>query len=356
MARHTMSALIAWPDGAAHRRLRAALMLLQVVPESLPLPALLARVRATPEVERDRLVAFVDLPDHARPDVAGTAALRARDLPAWLPDPAQRAAVWLSRSEGAAVSDAERAWAQGLGFGGWIGDSASTAAGSELEQALHTLAPRLGLAGIAAGDIARADSLVSPGDGHERWRSHVRALTGQSAEAWGRELPLQLPVAHRRWRLREYPDCVVGREVVGLWSRRLGIARGEAIVLGQAAVALQLMRHVAGEHNFEDEELFYELLDPAAGIEPPLQAVWARLTGPKGVPVADRSHRGRGYPACWIGSEAIDLIAAAFDGRRAAARLALQRLMQLGFIEHVVHEQPLLDGHFFYRFTTEIAA
>jgi Domain found in Dishevelled, Egl-10, and Pleckstrin (DEP) len=263
--------------------------------------------------------------------------------------------VWLARTRGAAVSDAERDWARALGFGGWLADAGTAAAGSELEAALQAVMPRLGLAAPARGHVARADGLVAGAEGVERWRERVRALTGLAAEAWGRELPLQLPVATRRWRLREYPDCVIGQEVVGLWARRHRLARGEAVVLGRAAVALGLMRHVAGEHDFDDAELFYELLDPAAGTTPPLAEVLARLRGPGGVGVADRSHHGRPYPACWVGSEGVASVVAAFGGTRAAARLALQRLMQLGFIEHVVHDQPLHDGHFFYRFTNPLS-
>jgi hypothetical protein len=352
MPRTSMSALIAWPDAAAHRRLRAALMLLQVVPESLPWPSLLARVRATPLADRDRLVAFVDLGDGARPGApAADGGPRACDLPALLPNPAQRAGVWLARTSGGVLSDAERDWARDLGFGGWLADASSAAVGSELEAALQALAPRWGLAAAEPGSVARADSLVPLGDGPERWRAHVRTLTGLSAEAWGRELPLQLPVATRRWRLREFPDCVVGREVVGLWARRHGLARGEAVVLGRAAVSLGLMRHVAGEHDFEDQDLFYELLDPAATPPLPLAQVLAQLRKPAVLAVSDRAHLGRVHPACWIGSEAVDALTALQGGPRSAARLAMQRLMQLGYIEHVVHEQPLHDGHFFYRFT-----
>ena len=348
-----MSALVAWPEHAACRRLRAALMLLQVVPESLSWTVLLARVRAAPPGRAP--VALLDLADGARigpPDA--TAAPRACDVLRLLPDPAQRAAVWLSRTTGGVVSDAERQWARAQGFGGWIADTGSAAAGSELEAALQAMAPALGLAGIEPGALARADARVPAGDGPERWRSHVRVVTGLSAEAWGRQLPLELPVATRRWRLREYPDCVVGSEVVDLWARRHGLARGEAVVLGQAAVALGLLRHVAGEHDFEDDALFYELLDPADDSLA-LHTVLARLLAPGTLDVADRSWHGRNYPACWVGQAAVDALVAAFQVPRARARLALQRLMQLGFIEHVVHEQPVHDGHFFYRFTTASA-
>lgn len=357
MPRPSVSVLIAWPDGSAHRRLRAALMLRQVVPESLSWPLLLARVRATPAADRDRIVAFLDIADCGRPGAPDAAAgPRACDLLTLLPNPAERVSVWLSRTRGAAVSDAERSWALAQGFAGWIGDTASVTGGSELEATLQALAPRLGLGEIDPGGLARADLLVPVGEGHERWRAHVRTLTRQSAEDWARQLPLQLPVTNRRWRLREYPDCVVGDEVVGLWSRRHGLARGEAVVLGRAAVALGLMRHVAGEHDFEDAELFYELLDPGAGNESPLDGLRQQLLGPGGVVIADRTHLGRSYAACWVGSEAVDRLVALRHFKRAEARLALQRLMQLGFIEHVVHEQGLLDGPFFYRFTTPVVA
>jgi hypothetical protein len=356
MVARSASALIAWPEGSGHRRLRAALMLQQVVPESLPWPAVLARVRAAPPAEQERIVAFVDVADGARPGpLAAADGPRARDLPALLPRREQRAGVWLSRTGGGVLSEAERAWARAQGFAGWLADTGSAAADSELEATLQAVAPRLGLPAPERGSLARADALVPAAEGPERWRRHVRTVSGQAAEAWGRELPLQLPVATRRWRLREYPDCVVGHEVTGLWARRHGLARGEAVVLGRAAVALGLMRHVAGEHDFDDAELFYELLDPAAGTAPTLDAVLAHLRGPGGVVVADRSHHGHIHPACWVGREAVDSLLGAFGGARAAARLALQRLMQLGFIEHVVHEQPLHDGHFFYRFTQPVS-
>lgn len=348
------TALIAWPATAAHRRLRTALMLLNAVPESIDGPALLARLRAAPAGERERLVAFVDVADGQQP--GPQRGLRARDLPQLLPGTAQRAAVWLSRTGGAAVSEAERHWARSLGFGGWIGDTASCAAGSELAQALLQLSPRLGLAAVEPAALTRADALVAVGDGHERARAHIRAVTGLAAEAWGRELPRQLPVADRRWRMRLYPDCLVGREVVDEWVRRYGLARGEAVVLGRAAVMLGLVRHVAAEHDFEDEELFYELLDPAEGSELPLAPLCARLIGPGGVAVADRSWHGRSYPRCWVGSEAVDLLVAQYRLKRSQARLALQRLMQLGYFEHVVQEQPLHDGLFFYRFTPEVSS
>lgn len=352
-------ALVAWPDGSSHRRLRAALMLLQVVPESLPWTTLLARLRAEPAAGQGGVVALVDLADGARlGPLPADAGPRACDLPGLLPQPEQRAGVWLARTRGGVVSEAERAWARAQGFGGWLADAGTAGAGSELEALLQAVAPRLGLAVPERGSLARADALVSgadAADGTDAARERVRTLTGLSAEAWGAELPRQLPVATRRWRLRSYPDCVVGQEVTGLWARRFGLARGEAVVLGRATVALGLMRHVAGEHDFEDAELFYELLDPSAGTAPTLSRVLEHLRGPQGVAVADRSHHGRSYPACWIGAEAVDALVAGFGGTRAEARLALQRLMQLGYVEHVLREQPLHDGHFFYRFTSKVS-
>jgi len=350
------TALVAWPEGAAYRRLRAVLMLLQVVPEALPWPALLARVRAAPPAAQGRVVAFVDIADGARlGPLPADAGPRACDLPHLLPQPGQRAGVWLARTRGGVVSEAERAWAQALGFGGWLADTGTAGPGSELEALLQAVAPRLGVAVPERGSLARADAMVTGAEGLDAARERIRTLTGLSAEAWGAELPRLLPVATRRWRLHSYPDCVVGQEVVGLWARRQGLARGEAVVLGRAAVALGLMRHVAGEHDFEDAELFYELLDPAAGTTPTLARVLEHLRSPAGVGVADRHHLGRPYPACWVGSEGVDALVAGFGGTRAEARLTLQRLLQLGFIEHVLREHPVHDGHFFYRFTAPVS-
>ena len=79
--------------------------------------------------------------------------------------------------------------------------------------------------------------------------------------------------------------------------------------------------------------------------------VLTALLASDGVPVANRSHLGKLYPNCWIGSEAIDHLVGRHRLQRHDAWLLLHRLMQFGLIEHVTNSRPVIDGNFFYRFT-----
>ena len=65
-------------------------------------------------------------------------------------------------------------------------------------------------------------------------------------------------IADRSYFFRTYPSCFVGRQAVD-FALKNGHAksRREATELLQAALGLAQIHHVCGEHDFEDEELFY---------------------------------------------------------------------------------------------------
>jgi hypothetical protein len=86
--------------------------------------------------------------------------------------------------------------------------------------------------------------------------------------------------------------------------------------------------------------------------------------------IRDRTWRLTTYPHCFVGSEAVQLIVAAWRCTREEAVdllckrhhiereawLTMHRLMQFGLFEHVVRERGLIDGEFFYRFAGSAAA
>ena len=65
--------------------------------------------------------------------------------------------------------------------------------------------------------------------------------------------------------------------------------------------------------------------------------------------VADRRYRGKGYPECFVASEAIEFIASRFGVSRAAAHAAGTFLWRTGRIHHVLRDAAFDDGFFFFR-------
>lgn len=75
----------------------------------------------------------------------------------------------------------------------------------------------------------------------------------------------------------------------------------------------------------------------------------ARMRAEGGPEVRDRMYQLQTYAECFIGAAATDWIAAESGLSRARAEQIGQALLDLGYIYHVVREQPFIDGHFFYR-------
>jgi len=109
------------------------------------------------------------------------------------------------------------------------------------------------------------------------------------------------------------------------------------------------MEHeVAVEEGYADKEATQEeeednlsglmraVRDPALGFE-----------------VRDRSYHLKTYPACFVGSEAVDWLVQNWGARSREEAVQLgQRLRAEGVFEHVKDiTKPFLDGYYFYRFT-----
>lgn len=80
-------------------------------------------------------------------------------------------------------------------------------------------------------------------------------------------------VDSRRWRLRMFDKCFVGRDAVTWIERRLQIPRNEALKIGRVCVKSGLFSHVLGEQEFADEHYFYRFRwdgDPENRIVPDL--------------------------------------------------------------------------------------
>jgi hypothetical protein len=83
------------------------------------------------------------------------------------------------------------------------------------------------------------------------------------------------------------------------------------------------------------------------GIDP--DDLTALMQGPSGVDIRPRTYRTKTYDECFVGSAALAWFERTFFLKPADALRAGQALLELGYLYHVVREQPFKAGHFFYR-------
>jgi hypothetical protein len=145
-------------------------------------------------------------------------------------------------------------------------------------------------------------------------------------------------------------ESLVGSDAVAWMARHFKRSTSEALALGQALASLGLLVHVAHEHPFLDDKLYYRFAVSPAAEAVDLGDLLAALRAPQGVPVADRSHLGKVCALCRVGSDAVELLVSRHGLPRHGAWLPLHRLMQFGLIEHVTHSRPFIDGHCYDRF------
>jgi len=67
-------------------------------------------------------------------------------------------------------------------------------------------------------------------------------------------------IAERRYHLKTYPQCFIGRDAVAWIVKHFNLPQEEAIALGQRLVEEKWICHVTNEHPFENEYLFYRFL------------------------------------------------------------------------------------------------
>jgi hypothetical protein len=341
--------LLDLPDVAGRAALRAGLMAMRLAPTPLPTDRRGREAVLRGLADKPHAVAFVDISHGGRttPTVL--------QLDAALPRDASRRRIVLTRLAGGTgmghVSEADRRWVQRLGFGDLMPEFDAMDCEGSLRDALDRVARELALEALSPAELARYARVMNDARDTASPRATIRALCGLSAEALAALLSQSLDIADRTWRLQSYPQCFVGSDAVAWMARHFKRSPSEALALGQALASLGLLVHVAHEHPFLDDKLYYRLAVAPAADAVDLGEVLAALRAPQGVPVADRSHLGKVYPQCWVGSDAVDLLVSRHGLPRHGAWLLLHRLMQFGLIEHVTQSRPVIDGNFFYRFT-----
>ena len=338
------------PAVAGRAALRAGLMAMRLAPTPLPTDRRGREAVLKGLTDKPNAMAFVDISQGGT-----TTAPTLLQLDAALPLGASRQRIVLTRLAAGPgqghVSEADRRWVQRLGFADLIPEFDALDCEGSLRVAVDRVARTLGLELPTPAELARYARVMNDARDISSPRAVIRALSGLSAEALAALLAESLDIGDRTWRLQRYPLCFVGSEAVAWLAGHFKRSTPEALALGQALAALGLLVHVAQEHPFLDDTLYYRLAVSPAADALDLGDVLTDLVARDGVTVSDRSHLGKPYPKCWVGSEAVDLLVSRHVLQRHEAWLPLHRLMQFGLIEHVTHSRPFIDGNFYYRFT-----
>jgi Domain found in Dishevelled, Egl-10, and Pleckstrin (DEP) len=337
------TALLCMPPGDARNAVRAAMMAMNVLPQDiLPSRSELDKLAHTLHAD-SRAVAFIDLQgvQPAAPHLLALSAL--------LPQRETRQRIALTRPQ-RGLWPSDRAWVQELGFASITAQLDSESLATERHSLLGWVAAQTGAASIHSSTLARYFSAMQVKPDATSPRGLIRKTTGLTAEALCAELASNVKALNRIYHLKSYPSCFIGTEAVAWLAKQYAVPKALAIQLGIALQSLGLLHHVAHEHAFADEAFFYRTAVSTDVERINLGTVLRLLRAQTGVEVRDRLYHGKTYPACFVGSEAVDWLHKTQKLNRHDAETLLNRLHGFNLIEHVAQEHPVRDGLFFYRF------
>ncbi len=100
--------------------------------------------------------------------------------------------------------------------------------------------------------------------------------------------------------------------------------------------------------EYLSDEFLEPLEDRLTAVD--IEELVNKMRGPEGIEIRDRRYRLNIYPACFIGSEAVDWLVQKHNCTREEAIELGQILIERSIIHHVVDQHPFKDGYFFYRF------
>ncbi len=100
--------------------------------------------------------------------------------------------------------------------------------------------------------------------------------------------------------------------------------------------------------NNKSADFFNSLEDKLTEVD--LDKLVKAMCSDDGLEIRDRRYRFNFYPACFVGSEAVDWLVKTQNYQREEAIELGQILIERGIIHHVTDEHPFKDGYFFYRF------
>lgn len=261
-----------------------------------------------------------------------------------------RSRIVLTRHRQGPVWPSDRTWIRSLGFADLLPDLTGGTVLSDNWQTISLLTDLLSLPATDMPTVTRTLNHWPAAHTHDDHRAVIRALSGLGAEALAQDMTGQVKAPTRQYQLKSYPKSLLGREVIDWLARHHGLSRPQALQAGRALGSLGFLHHVVHEHALEDQGLFYRSDCVSAALSTSPDKILRLLLQPYGVKVTDRLYLGRSYPACWVGSEAVDLLQVRCRISREDAEVQLNRLWRYGLIRHVVDQHPVKDDHLYYRF------
>jgi hypothetical protein len=258
-----------------------------------------------------------------------------------------------------AVRPEERAWARRHGARDLLCGCSAQHWRQTVVPVLRVLLGALDSAGPDEAQLARAMP-ARPGPQHNggviarAWatRAALQARGVRDDEFMARMRAAGGPeVRDRMYQLQTYQECFVGTAATDWIAAETGLARAQAVQIGQALLDLGHIYHVVREQPFVDGHYFYRHAADSprlAAVE--LGALLQRMRSSNGVAIRDRTYHAITFPSCFVGAEAVAWLMRKSGLSHNEAMTLGQRLIDLFIIHHVSDEHPFRDGYFFYRF------
>lgn len=337
------TALLLTHNADERRTWRAALMAMNVLPEDIPITEGAAKSILDAFHQRQRTMAIINL------DGLQAAPRDILAMERFFHDPELRKRILLTRHGTWHVWDADRKWVERLGFCGLLAEVSPASLTSEGGVHLHSIARQLDITPIAADKLAAYFSAMAVDGAQESPRGLIRATTGLTAENLASALASNAKAIQRTYKLKTYPACFVGSEAVSWLASHYEISREISVQLGEALQKLGLVHHVVHEQTFQDAQYFYRTSASTSADRLNPGNVFKLLRSGTVVEIRDRMYRGKTYPDCFVGTEAVDWLCTYYLMKRHDAEIFLNRLRGFGLIAHVTDDHLVRDDYFFYR-------
>lgn len=268
--------------------------------------------------------------------------------------------VFLRLPHRARIGGQERAWAARAGLAGLLPGSSSARWRESIVPSLGPLFQRVGRGAVHAERVGEYLRVLDV-----RQSNAAAGAVDQAFEAAGDPViegldlaaissflqgPGGVPVEDRTYLGKTYRQCFVASDAVRALVAKQRLGSAAALAACRAMQRLGAIHHVVREKTFDDAFLFFRFAG-ACGVD--LVEASAAMLGAGGLDIADRTYRGKTYPQCFVGSDAVTWLVGRHGITVGEAEAVGQRLLDLGVLRHVLGEHDFSDANLFYRFVGE---
>ena len=313
-----------------------------------------------------RLDATVDGCAAVVADVAALAqrGLSPREAAAWLHDAHPGVRLLVRVPQRAGFSPAEREWAKAAGIDSLLPGGTVAAWDESIKPMTERILSSAGLRPLDASALERhVKDLVKRGV--EPRPSAAKDIYADAyilrthrldplAIAEAMQQPGGVAVEDRAFRGKDYAQCFVASQAIDWIEQRYGARRIVAETACRFLWRTGRIHHVLRDARFADDFLFFRFGGTREQLARVDLARVARAMGATGgLAIADRTWRGRTFPRCFVGAEAVEWIVRHERLPLGAAEAVGQSLLELGELRHVTGEHDFVGDNYFYRLTAD---